>query len=64
MKFEFAADIAFNNISDKFEGQGHRSKVRVAILKNVIFRCFYGVTCVDWTEPFCYDIICHVTVTS
>ncbi len=44
-------DIAFGNISDEFEGQGHRSKVRVVILNNLIFRCFYGVTCVDWTEP-------------
>ena len=34
-------------ISAKFEGQGHRSKVEVAMLKNVIFGLFDGVACVD-----------------
>ncbi len=35
----------------------------MTILKNVIFRHFYGVSFVDCTEPFCYDIIlwCHLT---
>ena len=32
-------DIAFDNISEEFEGQGRRSKV--AILKNVIFGHFF-----------------------
>ena len=38
-----------------------RSKVKVAILKNVIFRLFYGVTCIDCTDQFCNDIWRHVT---
>ena len=54
-------DIAFDNISDEFEGQGRRSKVKVAILKNMISGPFYGVTCVDCSEPFRYDILRHVT---
>ncbi len=37
---KFGRNIAFDNISNKLEGQGHRSKVKVAILKNVIFRVF------------------------
>ncbi len=53
--------IAFGNISDELEGQGHRLKVKGAILKNMIFGGSYGVTCVYCTEPFCYDIRCHVT---
>ena len=40
---KFGRNIAYDNISDKFEGQGHRSKVNVAILKNVIFRLFLMV---------------------
>ncbi len=40
---KFGRNIAFDNISSKFEGQGHRSKVKVAILKNVIFRLFLMV---------------------
>ena len=53
---KFGRDIAFDNIPDKFEGQGHRSKVRVAILKKSDFPTFsYGLTYVDCTEPFCHD---------
>ncbi len=59
MDAKFGRGIDLDKVSDKFEGQGHRSKVKVAIKKNVIFRRFYGVTCVDWTEPVCYDIRCH-----
>ncbi len=58
---KFGGGVDRDNISDEFEGQGHRSKVKVARLKNVIFGCSYGVTCVYCTEPFCYDIRCHVT---
>ncbi len=54
--------IDLDNISAKFDGQGHRSKVKVARLKNVIFRLFpYGVTYVDCTNPFCHDILRQVT---
>ncbi len=56
---KFGMDIAFDNNLDEFEGQGHRWKVRVTILKNKIFGRFYGVPCVDCTEPFCYDIRRH-----
>ncbi len=31
--------IGTDDLSDKFDGQGHRSKVKVARLKNVIFWC-------------------------
>ncbi len=44
--------IDLDNVSDEFEGQGHRSKFKVATLKNVIFRCFYDVMYVD---PVCHD---------
>ncbi len=36
-----------DNISDEFEGQGHRSKFMVAIFKNVIFLDFDGLAYVD-----------------
>ncbi len=53
----FGRNIAFDDISDKFKGQGHRSKVKVAILKKRDFPTFsYGVTYVNCTEPFCHDI--------
>ncbi len=29
--------IYLNNIADELEGQGHRSKVKIAKLKNIIF---------------------------
>ena len=35
-----------NNDSDKFEGQGHRSKVKVTRSKNVISRLLHGNFCV------------------
>ena len=38
-------DIAFDNFSGEFEGQGHRSKVKVTILKNAIFGHIFMV----WT---------------
>ena len=40
MDLKFGRNIAFDNTLDKFEGQGHRSKVKVDIFKNVIFRLF------------------------
>ncbi len=59
---KFGRNIDSDNISDKFEGQGHRSKVNVAIWKNVIFRLFsYGMTYVHCTELFCHDTWRHVT---
>ncbi len=36
VKFGIAIDL--DNILDRFEGQGHRSKVKVIQSKNVIFR--------------------------
>ncbi len=53
---KFGQRIDLDNISDEFEGQGHRSKVKVAMLKNVIFRLFDGVNCVDRAGPFSHDI--------
>ena len=37
---KFGVGIDLDNISEEFEGQGHRSKVKVANLKNVIFGLF------------------------
>ncbi len=45
----------FNNISNRFEGQGHRSKVKVTRLKNVIFRLSDWLTC---ASSLC--ILCHI----
>ncbi len=39
--------INLGDILDEFEGQGHRSKVKVTRLKNVIFLALDGVACVD-----------------
>ncbi len=36
-KFGERIDLDNRPISDEFEGQGHRSKIKVARLKNVIF---------------------------
>ncbi len=59
---KFGAGIDVDDISAKFDGQGHRSKVKVARLKNMIFRLSsHGVTYVNWTEPFCHDTWRHVT---
>ena len=55
-------DIDLDKILDNFEGQGHRSKVKVAILKNVIFRHFDGATCIDCTDPFYDDVWSHMTL--
>ena len=35
---KFGPSIDLDNISDEFEGQGHRSKLKVIQLKNFIFR--------------------------
>ena len=59
---KFGVRIDLDNISDEFEGQSHRSKVKVAILKKTWFSDFsYGVTYVDCTEPFRHDTWRHVT---
>ena len=52
---KFGGRIYLDNISDEFEGQGPRSKVKVAMLENVNFRHF-------WWEGPCRlpDIRCHV----
>ncbi len=39
---KFGARVDHDDISDEFEGQGHRSKVKVAMLKNVIFEFLLG----------------------
>ncbi len=36
---KFGGGVDLDNISDGFEGQGHRSKVKVIRLKTVIFSC-------------------------
>ncbi len=41
----FGVRIDLDNISDEFEGQGHRSKVKVAMLKNMILFSFL------WVDP-------------
>ena len=40
---EFGGSVDLDNISDEFEG--HRSKVKVALLKNVIFPVSNGLNC-------------------
>ncbi len=39
---KFGARVDHDYISDEFEGQGHRSKVKVTMLKNVIFEFLLG----------------------
>ena len=46
-------DIDLDDISDEFEGQGHRSKVKITRLKNMILQ-----SC-RWA---CTDVQCHQTV--
>ncbi len=58
---KFGVDIAFDNILDEFRGQGQRSKVKVAILKNLDFRTFCSETRLDCRELLCHDIWRHVT---
>ncbi len=41
MNLKFVVGMNLHNILDEFKGQGHRSKVKVTILKNVIFIYFY-----------------------
>ena len=43
-----------DNISDEFAGQGHRSEVKVAVLKNVDFRSYWPM------QTCCNDKRCHV----
>ena len=38
MVMKFGTGIDLDNTLDEFKGQGHRSKVKVIQLKNVIFR--------------------------
>ena len=40
--------IDIDNISDEFEGQGHRSKVKVARMKNVISKVPNGLVFVHY----------------
>ena len=54
-------NIALDDTLDEFEGQGHRSNVKVTNLKNVIFGLFNGLTCVECTDPFFHDILQHMT---
>ena len=49
---KFGTGVDFDDISDEYNGQGHRSKVRVAMLKNMIF----GVS----DRLICADSLCHV----
>ncbi len=44
MNPKFGGGVDLDNISDGFEGQGHRSKVKVTRLKNVIFSCIIFAT--------------------
>ncbi len=40
---KFGRGMDLDYISDEFEGQGHRSKVKVVILKNTIFKISDGL---------------------
>ncbi len=44
MVMKFGTGIDLDNILNKVEGQGHRSKVKVIQLKNVILRVFAWVS--------------------
>ncbi len=44
MDLQFGMNITIDDILDEFEGQGHRSKVKVVRLKNAIFGLL-GVPC-------------------
>ncbi len=55
---KFDGGVNLDNISDEFEGQGHRSKVKVARTKKRDFRSFSWV---NYTEPVCHDTWHHVT---
>ena len=55
----FGGGVDLDNISNEFEGQGHRSKVKVARLKNVIFGFSGGLT---WLiGSLCHVIWHHLT---
>ncbi len=47
MDSKFGGGIVLDNISDEFEGQGDRSKVKVALLKNNILKRNDGGICLD-----------------
>ena len=47
MNLKFGVGMNLHNILDEFKGQGHRSKFKVTILKNVIF---------TWTYDLCVSI--------
>ncbi len=55
---KFGWGIDHDNISYKFEGQGHGSKVKVARLKNVIFGFSDRLT---WAGSLCHMTLCGVT---
>ncbi len=43
MEVKFGVGTDLDDISDEFDGQGHRSKVKVAMLKNGIFGASNGL---------------------
>ncbi len=49
---KFRRRVDLDIILNEFEGQGHRSKVKVARMKNVIFGFSDGLACAD--------SLCHV----
>ncbi len=57
---KFGVDIAFGNIANKLEGQGHRSKVKVAILKSVLSRIFC-LHAFSWSLQKCFWF-CHTSL--
>ncbi len=53
LKTQNGGGIDLDNISDEFEGQGHRSKFKVTRLKNVISEVSDGLSlCI-----FCHDVM-------
>ncbi len=55
--FKFGQGINLDKFSDEFKGQGHRSKLKVARLKKVIFGFSDGLTCAG---SLCHDVMqCH-----
>ena len=44
---KFGGGVYLDDISDKFEGQGHRSKIKVVMLKNTILKPSYCLAYVD-----------------
>ena len=56
--------IDIDNISDEFEGQGYRSKVKVARLKNVISEVPDGLVFVHYVMIRRHLTSCHDITTS